>query len=74
MAALFGYVVVDGGGHKLRGEIEASSEDNAADQLRQRGDTVIEVRAAAAGGSMRLESGRPCPTASWRTSPSSCGP
>lgn len=57
MASLFAYLVVDRAGRKLRGEIEASDADHAAVQLRQRGDTVLELRAAAERESrLRLES------------------
>ena len=57
MTALFTYLVVDCAGRKLRGEIEASDQDHATDQLRQRGDTVLEIRAAAERESrLRLES------------------
>jgi general secretion pathway protein F len=57
MAVLFAYLVVDRAGRKLRGEIEASDPDHAADQLRQRGDTVLELRTAVERASqLRLES------------------
>jgi general secretion pathway protein F len=53
----FSYLVADANGRKLRGEIEAASESQAAEQLRQRGDTVLEVREAGAGQqTLRLES------------------
>jgi type II secretory pathway component PulF len=57
MPALFAYLIVDRSGRKLRGEIEALDQDHAADQLRQRGDTVLEIRATAERESrLRLES------------------
>lgn len=43
MSATFAYVVVDRTGRRLRGQIEAGTQEQAADRLRERGDTVVEL-------------------------------
>lgn len=44
MTQLFAYLVADRSGRRMRGEIAAATAERALDQLRQRGDTVIEIQ------------------------------
>lgn len=57
MSATFAYVVIDPSGRKLRGEVDAQDAEQAAEQLRQRGDTVVELTSTTESGrALRLES------------------
>ncbi len=57
MSTVFSYTVVDRSGRKLKGQIDASNRSHAVDQLRQRGDTVLEIDAASASPRrLKLES------------------
>jgi len=44
MTRVFAYLVADRNGRKMRGEIQATDHLRATEQLRQRGDTVIEIQ------------------------------
>jgi type II secretory pathway component PulF len=55
--SLYGYQVIDTAGRHQRGDIEASDATRAAEILRQRGDTVLEVEpVVAAGRTLKFES------------------
>ena len=56
MSKAFAYLVADRSGRRMRGEIAATDAERAIDQLRQRGDTVIEITPLdSAQKSLRLE-------------------